>query len=91
MVEVWGRDDLVCPASRQQLRALTRYAYAHPWRGDRPLTDPRHFLQTTAITEPGRPTLVLCSFDVGYAASRWFTNAGSGQTLLIEEASYVPE
>jgi len=72
---VWGRDDLTCPVPRVRIRQITRHARAHPWRGDTSLTDPRLMLDTTAITEPGRLTRVIFSFDYGYHQSGWFANS----------------
>lgn len=54
-----GREDLRCPVPRHIIRATLAHARAHPWPGNEPLTCPHHFLDTTAITEPGRKTRVL--------------------------------
>lgn len=70
-----GREDLTCPVPRAIITAMLRHALKHPWQGNEPLTCGRHVLDTTAITEPGRLTRVLLSFDVGYHASGWFANA----------------
>lgn len=70
-----GRDDLTCPVPRSVISAMVSHARAHPWPGNRPLTCPRHVLDTTAITEPGRPTRLLLSLDVGYHNSGWFANS----------------
>jgi hypothetical protein len=70
-----GREDLRCPVPRHVIDATLAHARIHPWPGNAPLTCPRHFLDTTAITEPGRKTRVLLSRDVGYHNSGWFANS----------------
>ncbi|GIH95342.1 hypothetical protein ACFFMN_23560 [Planobispora siamensis] len=90
MVDVWGRDDLTCPASRQQLRRLQRLAYAHPWRGDT-TADPRHCLDTTAITEPGRPTRIMFTLDYGYHSSGWFANSDYDRCLHLSVSHPRPD
>lgn len=69
------RDDMV---SR-----VRTHAFQHPWRGDTPLTCPLHAIQTTAVTEPGRPTQVRCSFDTHYHGSGWFKNSDYEQCLHV--------
>lgn len=71
---VWGRDDLTCPVPWTRIRRLIRQAKAAPWPG-RGLVDPRHFLDTTAITEPGRPVRVLLTLDYGHHTSGWWANS----------------
>lgn len=66
-----------------RVAAIKRHAFVHPWRGDTPLTCPLHALQTTAITEPGRPTQVRCSFDHHYHGSGWFKNSDYEQCLHV--------
>lgn len=80
---VWGRDDLTCPLPRVVIRNVIRHAWAHPWPGNVPLDCPRHFLDTTAITEPGRPTRLLISVDVGYHNSGWFANSDYESCLHV--------
>lgn len=70
-----GKDDLICPLSGAVVKAALRHARAHPWPGNRSLTCPHHVLDTTAITEPGRPVRLLLSLDVGYHNSGWFANS----------------
>lgn len=70
-----GRDDLMCPLPRWRIDVALRHARAHPWRGDEPITCPHHYLDTTAITEPGRLTRLLLSLDYGYHVSGWFANS----------------
>lgn len=74
-----GRDDLTCPLPRAFLRKWQRWIDAHPWRGDTPIENPRHFLDTTSITEPGRPIRLLYSLDYGYHSSGWFANSDYDQ------------
>lgn len=90
MVDVWGRDDLTCPASRQQLRRLQRLAYAHPWRGDT-TADSRHCLDTTAITEPGRLVRIMFTLDHGYHASGWFANSDYERCLHLSVSHPRPD
>jgi hypothetical protein len=61
--------------SRGTVRATVKHAHAHPWPGNEPLRCPAHYLDTTAITEPGRPVRVLLSLDYGYHNSGWFANS----------------
>ena len=70
-----GRDDLTCPLPRAAIKATVKHARAHPWPGNVPLDCPAHRLDTSAITEPGRPTRLLLSVDVGYHNSGWFANS----------------
>lgn len=74
------RDEARRAARVARIRA---HAFAHPWRGDRILTCPDHGLETTAITEPGRPTRVRCSFDQHYHGSGWFKNSDYEQCLHV--------
>jgi hypothetical protein len=80
---VWGRDDLTCPLTAQRVRQLHQHALNHPWPGDEPLTCPAHRVGTTAITEPGRPTRLIYSLDVGYHASGWFANSDYEKCLHL--------
>jgi hypothetical protein len=89
--EVPGRDDLRCPVPRHVIRAMLAHARAHPWPGNRPLDCPRHFLDTTAITEPGRKTRVLLSLDVGYHNSGWFANSDYESCLHLSVSYPRPE
>lgn len=63
--------ELPIPAGR--LTWVKRQAFMFPWYGR---ANPSSFsrLQTTAILEPGRPTLIICTYDVGYHASGWWAN-----------------
>jgi hypothetical protein len=70
-----GRDDLTCPVPGWFIGVTLRHAKAHPWPGNVPLDCPRHKIDTTSITEPGRPVRVLVSLDVGYHNSGWFANS----------------
>ena len=80
---VWGRDDLSCPLSISRVKRLIEHAYVHPWRGDTPLSCPEHIVDTTAITERGRPTRVILSLDTGYHASGWFPNSQMDRCLHL--------
>ncbi len=86
-----GREDLRCPVPRHVITATLAHARAHPWPGDEPLTCPRHFLDTSAITEPGRKTRVLLSHDVGYHASGWFANSEYESCLHMSVSHPRPE
>lgn len=70
-----GRDDQTCPLPASLIKATLRHARAHPWPGNEPLTCPAHRIDTTAITEPGRPVQLLFSLDFGYHNSGWFANS----------------
>jgi hypothetical protein len=70
-----GRDDLTCPLPEWMIGAAKRHARAHPWPGNVPLTCPRHLIDTTAITEPGRMVRLLLSVDTDYHESGWFANS----------------
>lgn len=72
---VWGREDLTCPVPWSLIRRKIRYARTHPWRGDTPLLNPNHMIDTTAILEPGRLLRVLFSLDYGYHRSGWWANS----------------
>lgn len=86
-----GVDGLRCPVPRQVIDRLIRHAHAHPWRGDRPLLCPHHLLDTTAITEPGRPLRLLFSLDFGYHQSGWFANADFERCLHISISHPRPD
>jgi len=79
------------PVPRQQIRRLRRVAYAHPRPGDQPLLDPRHKLDTTARTEPGRLTRIIFSLDVGYHVSGWFANSDYECCLHLSVSHPVPD
>lgn len=66
-----------------KIARVIEHAFKHPWRGDTPLTCPLHNLHLPAITEPGRPTNVLCSFDQHYHGSGWFKNSDYEQCLHV--------
>lgn len=88
---VWGRDDLTCPATHRRVRRLLTHAYAHPWRGDTALDCPAHLLDTTAITEPGRPTRILLSLDTHYHQSGWFANSDYERCLHLSLSHPRPD
>jgi hypothetical protein len=88
---VWGRDDLTCPMPDRVARRMLRHAYEHPWPGNVPLTCPGHFADTTAITEPGRPTRLLLSLDREYHQSGWFANSDYEQCLHLSVSFPRPE
>lgn len=81
--DVWGREDLTCPLSRSAIARWLRFAMANPWPGNQAIADPRHTVDTTAITEPGRITRVMLSLDVGYHASGWFANSDYERCLHL--------
>ena len=70
-----GRDSLTCPLPEWLVKATLSHAKAHPWPGNVPLDCPHHKLDTTAVTEQGRPVRLLLSLDVGYHNSGWFANS----------------
>jgi hypothetical protein len=86
-----GRDDLTCPVPQVSIKAALRHAWAHPWPGNEPLTCPHHFLDTSAITEPGRRTRVLVSVDVGYHNSGWFANSDYESALHLSFSHPRPD
>lgn len=81
--DVWGREDLTCPLSRAAVARWLRFAMANPWRGDQPIADRRHTVDTTAILEPGRITRVMLSLDVGAHASGWLANSDYERCLHL--------
>lgn len=72
------------------MRKMLPFVMAHPWRGDTSITDPRHVWDTSALTEPGRPTRVLFSLDFGYHQSGWFANSDFEMCLHVS-ISHKPE
>lgn len=86
-----GRDDLRCPVPRHAIKDMLAHARAHPWPGNVPLTCRRHYLDTTAITEPGRRTRVLLSLDVGYHNSGWFANSDYESALHLSVSYPRPD
>lgn len=88
---VWGRDDLTAPITVQDRNRLLGHAHAHLWRGDRALTCPLHRLDTTSITEPGRPVRLLISVDIGYHQSGWFANSDWEKCLHISLSHPRPD
>jgi hypothetical protein len=71
------------PVDEQVIRTMVRRAFNNPWKGNQPLLDKRHVLDTTAILEPGRPTRILCTFDYNYHGSGWFKNSEFEQCLHV--------
>jgi hypothetical protein len=90
---VYGRDDLTCPVPPQRIARMIRHAKERPWRGDTSVTDRRHILDTTAITEPGRLTRCLFTLDYGYHASGWFANSDFDRCwhLSVSHPTNIPE
>lgn len=78
-------------AARKVLRKMRRAAMRNPWPGDRPVTNHRHIWDTEALTEPGRPTRVLFTLDVGYHASGWFANSDYDRCLHLSVSHPRPE
>lgn len=76
--------------ARLHMAGMLPFVLARPWRGDTPLMDPRHVWDTTALTEPGRPTRILFSLDYGYHASGWFANSDFEQCLHLS-ISHKPD
>lgn len=87
---VWGTN-LRCPVPRTRINTWIAHAYQHPWRGDTTLQCPHHLLDTTAITEPGRPVRALLSLDHGYHASGWFANSDYELNLHLSLSHPRPE
>ena len=69
-----GMSDPTCPLPASYRLRLLRNAEREPWSGQTSIPS-RQKVQTTAITEPGRPTFVCVTFDVGYHNSGWWANA----------------
>lgn len=88
---VWGRDDLTCPVPGQRIQRLIRHAHEHPWQGNQALDCGQHVLNTTAITEPGKPTRVLFSLDYGYHQSGWFANSDYERCLHLSVSHPRPD
>lgn len=84
-----ARERLLAKA-RSHLQRMLPFVMAHPWRGDSSLVDPRHVWDTSALTEPGRPTRVLFSLDFGYHGSGWFANSDFERCLHLS-ISHKPE
>lgn len=80
---VWGRDDLTCPIPQRVINRMHRHAMLHAWPGDTTLTCPGHSLNTTAITDPGRPVRILYSLDIEYHRSGWFANSDYERCLHL--------
>lgn len=87
---VWGTD-LVCPVAPRVVSRIHRHALAHPWRGDTTLTCPAHKLTTTAITDPGRPIMVIYSLDYMYHMSGWFANSDYESCLHLSLSHPRPD
>lgn len=64
---------MTLPVSLKRIDRIKSACFRTPWdgRGHPPQVGR---LITTAITEPERPTSVLCTFDIGYHASGWWAN-----------------
>lgn len=61
---------------------LLRNAERDPWSGQSTIPS-RQKIQTTGITEPGRPTFLCVTYDVGYHNSGWWANADYNQCWHI--------
>lgn len=59
-------------AARKRLVVLRHQAKRKPWAGCGPPGTPERM---SALTEPGRPTSVMLSFDQGTHASGWWRNS----------------
>lgn len=77
------RDEREVAKRDQQVARVKAHAFVHPWQGDTFLTCPLHEVNGPAITEPGRPTQVRCSFDYHYHGSGWFKNSDFEQCLHV--------
>jgi hypothetical protein len=82
-----GREELWCPLPEWMIGATLGHAKAHPWPGNAPLDCPRHWIDTKAITEPGRPVRLAVSVDVGYHVSGWWANSDFESCIHLS-ASY---
>lgn len=84
------RRAMAMEVARSQFVTWTPWVLARPWRGDT-LLDRRHVWDTTALTEPGTPTRVMFSLDVGHHASGWFANSDFEQCLHLSISHPVIE
>lgn len=91
MSTLWGRDDLTCPLAGARVLQMLRDAHSRPWRGDTSVTDRRHIADTTAITEPGRLTRVMLTFDFDYHGSGWFANSDYDRCLHLSISHPRPD
>lgn len=86
-----GPDVPGLPVPAGSVRAWREWALRNPWPGNEPILDARHVLDTSAITEPGRPTRVLLSLDVGYHASGWWKNEEYERCLHVSVSHPRPD
>lgn len=73
--------ELVQASDRMIARQISM-ARRQPWDG-RDVIPAWTGWTVSAITEPGRPTGVRCTFDIGYASSGWWANAMYDRCLHI--------
>lgn len=66
------------PPDRRDLRILMTRAKSRPWDGSATVLS-RHYLDTTALTEPGRPVRIVLTYDVGHHACGWWRNSDYNQ------------
>lgn len=60
--------------ARTVLRGLRKRALRSPWTGQQ-LVSRQHVWDTDALTEPGRPTRVMLTWDKGHHSSGWWRNS----------------
>lgn len=78
--------DWAVKPTRPDLARLLMTAMQHPWDG-RALPIPnRHKIVADSITEPGRPTSIIVTYDHGYHASGWWKNSDFDRCLHMSLA-----
>jgi hypothetical protein len=86
-----GRGDLTCPLPEWMIGVTLGHVKVHPWSGSAPLECPRHWIDTKAITEPGRPVRLAVSVDVGYHVSGWWANSDYESCLHLSVSYPRPD
>jgi hypothetical protein len=66
----------------ERVIGLRKAAFTRPWDG-RSRPGPRHRMIWSALTEPGRRTSILCTFETMYHGSGWWKNADYEQCLHL--------
>jgi hypothetical protein len=71
--------------TRGDLRRLLHHALKHPWYGQSMISS-RHYLIADSLTEPGRETAIILTYDVGYHSSGWWKNSDYDKCLHLSVA-----
>jgi hypothetical protein len=67
---------------RRDIRRLLFLAFKHPFSGQEIVHD-RHHIVADSLTEPGRKTSILLTFDQGTHASGWWRNSEYDRCLHL--------